>query len=308
MAAASRILFCICLSIIPALSLIADDDVFARQGDIVLTQAELDAAFLQVPEHIRHAFIRDGGKVDQLVQSLLRFKQLAADASRNDYDKEKLIALRMSLAGDKELAEAWIQNTMENAPDADYEAMAHERYLANPAEFMSVKTVDVSHILIAVDENRSDEEALELASSLRQELLESPALFDDYILQYSEDPGIEINQGRYAQVVPGQMVKPFEDMVFSMTEPGQISEPVKTSFGYHIIRLNKATPSRPLPFDSVKEQLEAEARETYLLGYRRNFILNLSADPIEIPEGAVETMIKRHFGENLELAPANYKQ
>ncbi|NNJ65487.1 MAG: hypothetical protein HKP16_07965, partial [Xanthomonadales bacterium] len=83
-------------------------EVFAYQGGVVLTQQELDAAFSAIPEAQRLAFIRDGGKVDQLVKTLLRRKAVAVDAERADYPEDPLVADRVRLAAQKELAEAWL--------------------------------------------------------------------------------------------------------------------------------------------------------------------------------------------------------
>lgn len=291
-----------------SVQLLADDEVFARQGDVVLTQDEIDAAFARIPEQYRNSFIRDGGKVDQLVQSLLRYKQIAKEAVNQEFDQETLVKARLKLASEKELAEAWMERVLESAPEADYEAIALERYLAYPEEFMTEEKVDVSHILVAVDETRTDEEALDLANRLYAELVGDPSLFESYVKEYSDDPGKVANVGRYGEVRKGQMVEPFEEKAFSMTDEGQLSQPVKTSFGYHIIRLNRKMSPAPIPFEDVKATMVQEARDAALAEFRKNYILGLSAGMIEIPDGAVDAMLRRHFGENLELAPDIYNQ
>ena len=278
------------------------DDVFAIQGEASLTQAEIDAAFSQIPAEYRLAFIRDGERVNKLLIKLLR-SRLVADAARAAaYDKEMLVQTRMTLAAEKELAEAWIAHVVETAPEADYEALAYEYYLVNPDKFTTEASVDVSHILIS-SETRPEEEALARALEVRQRLLDDPASFDALVEEYSEDPGKASNGGRYPRVERGQMVKPFEEMAFSMQTPGEISEPVKTTYGYHVIRLNQVFPAGLTPFESVKAQSVKQAREKYLSEYRIRYLRQLSSAQIELPDGAVEAMVKRYFGENLELAP-----
>jgi peptidyl-prolyl cis-trans isomerase C len=285
----------------------ADEDVFARQGDVVLTQAELDAAFMRIPENVRLPFIRDGERVDRLVQNLLRYKQTAAEAVENEFDDNAEIQLRVKLAGEQELAEAWVQQLIADMPQGDYEQLAYENYLANPENYRTPAAVDVSHILVS-SENRPDEEALETVNRLHAELVENPALFDEYIDTWSEDPAKASNQGRYAHVIPGQMVKPFENVAFSLEENGEISEPVRTAYGFHIIRLNGKIPPGLKPFDSVKAPLIMEARGQQVQAFRTNYLKRLAEVPIEIPDGAIEAMAKRHFGENLERAPDFYNQ
>ena len=106
------------------------DKVLAYSGDVELSQLEIDAAFSKLPESERLAFIRDGGKVDQLIRVLLRRKAIAADAVRAGYDQDPVIAARVELEAEKELAEAWFQNIMDSMPSVDYELLAREDFLA----------------------------------------------------------------------------------------------------------------------------------------------------------------------------------
>jgi len=288
----------------PAIGL---EEPFAIQGDVVLKQAELDAEFSKIREDHRLAFIRSGERVDQLVGTLLRYKAVAADARAAGFDEELLVKTRMELAAEKELAEAWIVQVMLDAPPADYEALAHEYYLANPDAFMTPEFVDVTHILIG-SESRSREEAMALADSLHEQLVENPALFDGFVEEYSEDPSKGMNKGNFPSMQRGEMVKPFEDASFAMETEGEISEPVETAYGFHIIRFNKRYPPRQRKYEDVKADAMAIARKNYLEEYRTRYIRKLVEDPIEIPEGAVEDMAKRHFGENLELAPDYYQE
>lgn len=297
-----KILFALCCSVLLCFQAVADDEVFARQGDLVLTQDEMDAVFSEIPENHRLAFIRDGERVDQKVQNTLRMKQIAAAAREAGFDQDVLARNRMLLAAEKALAEAWIQDVIANAPGGDYAAMAEEYYLANQEEFMSPEILDVSHILIST-ETRPEEKALALVEDLSDQLAEDPARFDDLVREFSEDPAKATNDGRYPQMQKGQMVKPFEEAAFALQEPGQLSMPVKTSYGFHIIRLNRKTPSTLMPFSQVEEPLIKQAEKKYISDYRLKYIVGLSSDPIEIPEGAVESMLKRYFGENLENAP-----
>ncbi len=282
----------------------ADDsqEVFAIQGDAVLTQDEIDAAFTKIPAEYRLPFIRNGERVNRMVGDLLRVKLVAADAIAAHFDDDPSVKIRMSMAAEKELAEAWTAKVKADAPEADYAALAYEHYLANPDEFMTESRVDVSHILVN-SEDRSSEEALSLASSLRAQLLEDPSRFTEMVMEFSDDPSKASNKGRFASMKRGQMVKPFEEASFALENIGDISEPVETAYGYHIIRLNGKIPSTPLPFEEIKADAMTQAREKHLAAYRSRYLRKLLSAPIELPEGAVEAMVKRHFGEELELAP-----
>jgi peptidyl-prolyl cis-trans isomerase C len=283
-------------------SLGVSTEPLALQGGVTLTQGEIDAAFSRIrPEH-RLLFIRSGERVDQLIRSLLQNKIMAEQARQAGFDQEPVVSKRVSLAGEKELAEAWIERVMEQAPDADYEALAYERYLANPEPWMSAEMVDVTHLLISSD-NKSAEKALELAQSLRARLDENPGDFDALVAEFSEDPSKNLNKGRFPAMTRGQMVEPFEAAAFSLANEGEISQPVQTDYGYHIIRLNRKIPPKVRPFEVVREEAIEQARKSHLDQYRKNYMLKHLSGTIEIPPEAVEAMAKRYFGENLEHAP-----
>jgi len=277
--------------------------VLAYKGGVTLSQTEIDAVFSKLPDSERLLFIRDGAKVDQLIKSLLQRKVIARDAVTAGYDQEPLIAARLELEKQKELAEAWLQKIMQDAPGADFETLAYEQYLADPDAYRSEEVLDVSHILIGT-ERRGEAEARELAVSLRAQLADSPDTFEEFVLEFSDDPVKENNGGRYVNMHRGMMVEPFEKAAFALHDAGQISEPVRTEYGYHIIRLNSRSGGELQDYSAVKDEAIARARNDYLDNYRQNYLRRILADPVVIPEGAVEIMAKRYFGENLELAPS----
>jgi len=278
------------------------EKVFAYKGGVTLTQQEIDAVFSKLPESERLLFIRDGAKVDKLVSSLLQRKIIVRDAMTAEYHLEPLIAVLLDLEWQKALAEAWMQKIMQEAPQADFEALAYEHYLANQDAYRSEVQLDISHILLST-ESRGESAARDLAASLLSQLDEAPDRFDEFVKTYSDDPVKQNNGGRYVDMRRGMMVKPFEDAAFALENVGQISEPVKTEYGYHLILLNGRSGNERQEFSDVKAQAIVSAKERYYSTYRQNYLRRVLSDPIIIPEGAVEIMARRHFGEDLELAP-----
>jgi len=274
----------------------------AEQGGVILTQAEIDAAFSEIPQDLRLPFIRNGEKVELLVRNLLTNKLLAGEAIKAGYDQQALVKSRLALATESALAKEWIREVVKDAPPVDYEAIAYEAYLVDRDVWKTEDQIDVSHILIS-SETRSSEEAEQLATTLWEELQLEPSRFDAMVGEYSEDPSKETNGGRFPQVKRNDMVKPFEEAAFAMENPGDISLPVETAYGYHIIRLNRKFGGTVLPFEDIKAQAMQQAREQYLAAYRSRYLRKLLSSPIVLPDGATEEMAKRYFGEDLELAP-----
>ena len=125
-----------------------------------------------------------------------------------------------------------------------------EQHVArNPNYYVSVATV--SHILIGTEE-RSKEEALALAQEVRGKIL-AGADFADMAREYSEDPGSKDNGGTYADADVDLWVPEFRQAVLELPLH-EISEPVETAYGYHIIRVD----DRKVPtFEEVKDEIES---------------------------------------------------
>ncbi len=93
------------------------------------------------------------------------------------------------------------------------------------------------------------------------------------------------------------MVKPFEEMAFSL-QPGEISEPVKTEYGYHIIRLDSYTEPEPMPFESVKQKLMTYEREKHVTRIKLGYLESLTTQDFSISDAQMEEMVRRTFGED----------
>ncbi len=104
---------------------------------------------------------------------------------------------------------------------------------SNKVFFLPKEEAHAAHILITPN-GRTEEEALKLATEIRQNL--TAQNFGEYAQKYSEDPGSKDKKGDLGWFGKGLMIKPFEDAAFGL-KPGEISEPVKSQYGYHLIYL-----------------------------------------------------------------------
>ena len=130
-----------------------------------------------------------------------------------------------------------------------------EYYEDNLDRFVTNEERKSSHILIAIDEDTDNEAALNLAIEIKTKL--ETELFDDLAKQYSDDPGSAELGGDLGWAETGLFVPEFESALFSM-DVGEVSEPVKTDFGYHIIRMDDIKSGEQQGFNEIEYELDLE--------------------------------------------------
>ena len=115
--------------------------------------------------------------------------------------------------------------------------------------FTQPERVHVMHILVK-DEKKAEEIEKELKNG---------ADFGELAEKESIDPSAKENKGDLGFIYRGQTVPEFEKQAFSM-EPGEISPPIKTQYGYHIIKVLEKSPKTVKKFDEVKDEIELELK------------------------------------------------
>ncbi len=143
----------------------------------------------------------------------------------------------------------------EAVSDADLHA-AYEKHLS---EFVAPERREASHILIPF--GKDPQAALAQAEHILK-LARSGANFGALARKYSQDPGSARNGGSLGWMERSGFVKPFADALFAIPKVGDIVGPVKTQYGYHIIRLDGIEPGHTKTFEEAKPALAAELRHS----------------------------------------------
>lgn len=137
------------------------------------------------------------------------------------------------------------------------EATLRTRYEARKENYRTPEQRRARHILIASEDG--DDAAAEKEANELLKQLEAGADFDALAKAHSDDPGSAQQGGDLGLFGRGAMVPAFEEAVFAMAE-GEVRGPVKTPFGYHIIRLDEVRESQVRSFDEVRSRLEQDFR------------------------------------------------
>ncbi|MCA1743587.1 MAG: SurA N-terminal domain-containing protein [Desulfovibrionales bacterium] len=134
-------------------------------------------------------------------------------------------------------------------------------YHANIDDFSRDEQVSARHILIAVDQNASQEEKDQALASINEikDKLDQGADFAALASEYSDGPSAA-DGGDLGKFGRGQMVPEFEEVAFSL-EPGVVSEPVQTQFGWHLIKVEENIPAGKMELDQVRSRIRMNIGE-----------------------------------------------
>ena len=183
-----------------------------------------------------------------ILEQLIAQRLFLADAMRNLYEREPAFKEELQRIKEQLLTQYAISKAVDNLTVTDIEA--RKFFDENREQFAAQPVVSASHILVD-----SEEKANDILAQLNQ----GSIAFEDAARQHSSCPSAQ-QGGSLGEFTRGQMVPEFDQAAFSM-EVGELRGPVKTQFGYHIIRLDGKKEGEPVSFDQARDQIKAHLLE-----------------------------------------------
>jgi len=220
-------------------------EVIAEVNGTPITSDQFNKELKGLPPQLQGLAQSAEGK-KQLLDTLVTQQIILQQAKKDGLDKSKEVADQLAELKDKVVIQAYLKKKLENAvaiSDADLQKM----YEQNKERFRTGDQIKASHILVKTDKEAQDVE----------DQLKKGASFEDLAKKVSIDSSAS-RGGDLGWFSKGSMVPDFEKAAFGLKE-GQVSAPVKTQFGYHIIKVTGKRPAGILPFSEVKDQLKAAA-------------------------------------------------
>ena len=216
--------------------------VLATVGGMPITDTEVEEFLMSLGPRGQAYNNPEGRGV--ILEQLIGNKLLLLDAKRNLLEAEPAFKEQLAKLKDNLLASYAAEKAISAVSVSDKEA--RDYYEEHKESFNQGETVNASHILVD-----SEEKALELLSKIKS----GEISFEDCARENSSCPsgGQGGNLGDFTR---GQMVPEFDVAVFSMEE-GEITEaPVKTQFGYHLIKLNKKNAATTPAFEEIAGEIK----------------------------------------------------
>ncbi|MEW9898307.1 peptidylprolyl isomerase [Chitinivorax sp. PXF-14] len=237
----SRLLAALLAGAIATAAVAADPANVAVVNGVAIPQAKLDAQLKAMVARGQ----KDSPELRNAIKdSLITGALVEQEAVKKGLDKTPDVQAELEVARQSVLFRAYVQDYIKGHPVADADVKAeYDKFKA--AQSQQGKEYRARHILV-----KDEKTAKDLLSQLKK-----GAKFDQLATKYSEDKGSAAKGGDLDYSNPGNYVKPFADALTKL-QKGQITaEPVKTEYGYHIIKLEDVRESPVPSLDEMKPQI-----------------------------------------------------
>ena len=220
----------------------------AMEGTIV-TPGEIENSYKQKNEKLKVEYVKIApDKYKSEAQPTQQEVENYFNVNKAQYREPEKRNLAILIADQAKVAEGVTPT------DADLQKL----YNQNLDQYRTPERVHARHILLMTQGKPASDDAKIRAQAddiLKQ--LKAGAKFEDLAKKFSQDPGSAAKGGDLGWVQRGQMVPEFEKTCFSL-KPGQISDVIKTQYGYHIVQVLEHQDAHLQSFDEVKAQLAAQ--------------------------------------------------
>ncbi|PJI08077.1 MULTISPECIES: peptidylprolyl isomerase [Clostridium] len=218
-----------------------ENKVLAVVNGEEITENDLNATINSFPEERRQYFLNENGR-KQLLDEIISFELVYNDAKDSDIKDQKDVKAQLKNAEKQILTHAILDRVFKDVVVADSEVVKY--YEVNKDKFKDPEKVSAKHILVS-----TAEEALKIKKEI-----EEGKEFEEAARQYSSCPSKE-RGGDLGEFARGQMVPEFEDAAFSQ-EIGEVGDPVKTQFGYHLIKVERKIEPTEKEFPAIKDTIK----------------------------------------------------
>jgi len=218
------------------------DEIIAKIGDKKLTLAEVQVEFSRIPPQFASHF-NSLEKKEQYVKNMVDRSLFSMEAREMGFMENEEVRAKIEGYVDRILYAEYMKKMTKGLEVTDAECL--EYYNQNKAEFSDKEKIKASHILVG-----TEEEALKIKKEL-----DDGADWNDLVKKDSADKSNRNKGGDLGYFARGRMAGEFDNVAFSM-KIGEIRGPVKTNFGYHIIKLVDKKPEKMQPYDKVKTKVK----------------------------------------------------
>ncbi len=265
----------------------------ARVDNRVVTLEDYKKEVANLPAYAK-SMVASYEKRVEFLNNLIDRELLLGEANRKGIPQDPEIQKKIKELETKLIVEKLLKNIVEDKGVID-DAGIKAYYDKHPEEFHRPEQIRASHILFKVDEKadpQTDNDARARAEKVLKEL-RAGGDFSELAKKYSEGPS-NVKGGDLGYFGRGKMIKEFDDVAFALKKNGDLSDIVKTKFGYHIITLTGKKEAQTRSQEQVKNQIERKLQnmkrkelfEAFIKNLRDNATITKKPELLQEMEGA----------------------
>jgi hypothetical protein len=275
------------------LSIPLQSELFAKLGETELLVAQIDATLSALPEEGRIQVLSSPDQFGRLLDALAVNTYLYERASRERFlEPDGPLAARVYQAAIEAIANNYVRDYLAGNQLESYEQRARELWLSNPEDFQSPELVDFTHVLIRSGNVRGEVEAIERILAVYQSIDDGREM-EELATEFSDDPAVESNQGSYRKTNPAELDGTVRQTIEALT-PGQISQPIRSSFGWHIVRLDAIHEPEALEWEDARPKAVERARREHRQALVNELQRQARQGRFELAEGALQRILEKY--------------
>lgn len=285
----------------------AADPVLVENATVKIRKSDYELELQRLPPDIRPGFANSERRVNDLLRRMLIDRTLAAQARADKLPEQPENAVKLAAEIDRMHTLLKIEQIEKDAGAAfdanraNWETRARELFMVDRSKYATPEQFAASHILFKT-ETRSREEGKRLADEARAKLA-AGADFEKLAREVSEDATARRNAGRLGWFSAAEMDPAFSAGVAKLANVGDVSEPVLSAFGWHLIKLDGRRPARQRTFDEARDEVIAGLRQKFVNDARDAALAKLRNDPtIRAHRDAIDALVIRVDQEAVQRA------
>jgi len=255
---------------------IGPDTVVARVGDQVITEADLAFAAEDIGQQL--ANIPQDQLRAVLLAQMIDLKLMAQAGEASGVRSDPLFQLRLTYLTDRALRRAYTKTAISDTITAEAIKAEYDKQIAAIPE---EDEIHARHILVSTEDD---------AKAVKAQI-DAGADFVELAKQKSIEPNAAQSGGDLGYFKRAVMVKPFADAAFAM-QVGEVSNPVQTQFGWHIIKVEDRRPAAKPTLEEMTQQI---GQQLYIQKYRETFNALHEAATIEISDPVLAEQVEKQL-------------
>ena len=260
----------------------AADDLVGKMGDVELHSSELKAILETQPPEARNQLATDPAALERLVRSELMRKAVLNEARHKGWDKRQELQPLIERARDQVIVSSFVGNVAKPGDGYPSEEEIKQFYEANKAQLVAPAQFQLAQIFLPATDSTDKakaEEARKKIAELSAKLGKSGADFAKFAKEYSAHKESSDKGGELGWISEEKMVPEVRRAVSGMSK-GEVSPPIKSAAGWHLIKLLDKKPAATRPLADIRPNLIGAMRNRKAQDLERTY---LEALAIKLP-------------------------